>query len=115
MAVCVECESDIDVDEFDVDRDDLLSCPDCGANLRVVALSPVVLARDAQAEASGAASDDDDDDGDDDDGDDDDDDDGDDIDPSCGCSATPGAPGQGLPSLLSVLFLTGLGLRLRRR
>ena len=52
VAVCVECESDIDVDEFDVDRDDLLSCADCGANLRVVGLAPVVLARDAEAEPS---------------------------------------------------------------
>ena len=59
MAVCVECEADIDVDEFDVDRDDLLSCPDCGANLRVVELAPVVLARDAEAEASEEASEDD--------------------------------------------------------
>jgi hypothetical protein len=59
VAVCVECEADIDVDEFDVDRDDLLSCPDCGANLRVVELAPVVLARDAEAEASEEASEDD--------------------------------------------------------
>ena len=59
VAVCVECEADIDVDEFDVDRDDLLSCPDCGANLRVVALAPVVLARDAEAEPSEEASEDD--------------------------------------------------------
>ena len=59
VAVCVECEGDIDVDEFDVDRDDLLSCPDCGANLRVVALAPVVLARDAEAEPSEDDGDDD--------------------------------------------------------
>lgn len=59
VAVCVGCEADIDVDEFDVDRDDLLSCPDCGANLRVVALAPVVLARDAEAEPSEDDGDDD--------------------------------------------------------
>ena len=33
----------MDVDEFDVDRGDQLSCPECGANLEVVSLSPVEL------------------------------------------------------------------------
>lgn len=34
----------MDVDEFDVDQGDSLSCPECGANLEVVGLSPVELA-----------------------------------------------------------------------
>ena len=33
----------MDVDEFDVDRGDKLGCPECGANLEVVGLSPVEL------------------------------------------------------------------------
>lgn len=33
----------MDVDEFDVDRGDRLSCPECGANLEVVGVSPVEL------------------------------------------------------------------------
>lgn len=33
----------MDVDEFDVDRGDTLSCPECGANLQVIELSPVEL------------------------------------------------------------------------
>ena len=41
MATCVECDAGIDVDEFDVDRGDQLSCPECGTNLVVVSLSPV--------------------------------------------------------------------------
>ena len=44
MAICSACESDFDVDEFDVDRGDQLSCPECGANLVVSALSPLELA-----------------------------------------------------------------------
>ena len=44
MAACTQCAADIELDEFDVDRDDLLSCPDCGANLRVAVIAPVVLA-----------------------------------------------------------------------
>ena len=43
MATCTECEAEMDVDEFDVDRGDQLSCPECGANLEVVSLSPVEL------------------------------------------------------------------------
>ena len=45
MATCSACESDFDVDEFDVDRGDQLSCPECGANLVVSALSPLELER----------------------------------------------------------------------
>ena len=43
MAICSECEADIDVDEFDVDRGDQLSCAECGANLVVSGLSPIVV------------------------------------------------------------------------
>ncbi len=43
MAICSECEADVDVDEFDVDRGDQLSCSECGANLVVSGLSPLRL------------------------------------------------------------------------
>ena len=43
MATCCECETDFDVDEFDVERGDRLSCSECGANLVVAFLSPLVL------------------------------------------------------------------------
>ena len=43
MATCPECDADIDVDEFDVDKGDQLSCPDCGSNLEVISLSPIEL------------------------------------------------------------------------
>ncbi len=33
----------MDVDEFDVDRGDLLSCPLCGTNLEVLRIAPVEL------------------------------------------------------------------------
>ena len=68
MAACTQCAADIELDEFDVDRDDLLSCPDCGANLRVAVIAPVVLAPADEIEPLEEAGDDagDDDDGDDD-------------------------------------------------
>ena len=43
MTRCPECDTDIDVDEFDVDQGDELSCPECGSNLRVAAVAPVEL------------------------------------------------------------------------
>jgi len=43
MATCPECDAEIEVDEFDVDKGDQLSCPECGSNLEVVSLSPVEL------------------------------------------------------------------------
>ncbi len=64
MATCPECDAEIEVDEFDVDKGDQLSCPDCGTNLEVTSLSPLEL---------DLASDDEDDEDDDDDLDDDDD------------------------------------------
>ena len=33
MASCPECDAEIEVDEFDVDKGDQLSCPECGSNL----------------------------------------------------------------------------------
>ena len=44
MAICPECNSDLDLDEFDIDRGDALSCVECGSNLEVVALLPLELA-----------------------------------------------------------------------
>ena len=43
MATCPECDAEIEVDEFDVDKGDQLSCPECGSNLEVTSLSPLEL------------------------------------------------------------------------
>ena len=43
MATCPECDAQIEVDEFDVDKGDQLSCPECGSNLEVTGLSPIEL------------------------------------------------------------------------
>jgi lysine biosynthesis protein LysW len=56
MSICPECDFEIDVDEFDVDRGDTLECDNCGATLEVIGLNPIVFE---------AASDDDEDDKDD--------------------------------------------------
>ena len=43
MATCPECDAEMEVDEFDVDKGDQLSCPECGSNLEVIGLSPIEL------------------------------------------------------------------------
>src|SRR3954452_15809199 len=72
MATCPECDAEIEVDEFDVDKGDLISCPDCGSNLEVTSIAPVEL------ESVDEEDDEDDDEDDDDDLDEDDDDEDDD-------------------------------------
>ena len=41
MATCPECDFEIDVDEYDVDRGDTLECDNCGATLEVIGLNPI--------------------------------------------------------------------------
>lgn len=43
MAMCPECEADVEVDEDDVDKGDLISCPECGSHLEVTSVVPVEL------------------------------------------------------------------------
>jgi len=40
-AICPECDSPIDVDEYDVDIGDELTCSECGSLLRVANDSPL--------------------------------------------------------------------------
>jgi alpha-aminoadipate carrier protein LysW len=42
-ATCPECDSDIDLDETDVDIGDELSCSECGALLSVATIAPLEL------------------------------------------------------------------------
>jgi alpha-aminoadipate/glutamate carrier protein LysW len=43
MAMCPECEADVEVDEDDVEKGDLISCPECGSHLEVTSVVPVEL------------------------------------------------------------------------
>jgi hypothetical protein len=79
MAVmCPECDSEIDIDEMDVDVGDELSCSECGALIRVASDSPLELELADEDEDEDEDEDDDLDD-DDDDGDEDDEDDDEDA------------------------------------
>ncbi len=61
MATCPECDFEIDVDEYDVDKGDTLECDNCGVTLEVTGLAPIELELvpdDDEEEEEGAASDD---------------------------------------------------------
>jgi hypothetical protein len=73
-AICPECDSDIDIEESDVDVGDELTCSECGSLLRIVNDSPVEF----EVADDDDLDDDDEDEDDDDEEDDDDDDDEDD-------------------------------------
>ena len=51
LATCPECSAELDIDEFDVDRGDLLSCPECNQGLAVTSLSPLELEPALEEEA----------------------------------------------------------------
>ena len=50
LAVCPECDADIEMDEYDVDKGEIISCPECGVELEVVGLSPLELDRAAPSD-----------------------------------------------------------------
>ncbi len=40
---CPECESEIEIDDLDVDKGEVISCPECGVDLRVLSVGPIEL------------------------------------------------------------------------
>jgi alpha-aminoadipate/glutamate carrier protein LysW len=43
MVLCPECESNLDIEEDDVDEGEVVSCPECGTDFEVVTVSPLEL------------------------------------------------------------------------
>jgi alpha-aminoadipate carrier protein LysW len=43
MVYCLECETDLDIDEDEVDEGAVVSCPECGADFEVITVNPVEL------------------------------------------------------------------------
>jgi alpha-aminoadipate/glutamate carrier protein LysW len=43
MANCPECETDLDIEEDDIDEGEVVSCPECGTDFEVVTTSPLEL------------------------------------------------------------------------
>jgi alpha-aminoadipate carrier protein LysW len=43
MVLCPECETDLNVEEEEVDEGEIVSCPECGTDFEVVTTSPLEL------------------------------------------------------------------------
>ena len=41
MVLCPECETDLDVDEEEIEEGEIVSCPECGTDFEVVTTSPL--------------------------------------------------------------------------
>ena len=43
LPICPACEAEIELDELDVDKGEMIGCPECGADLLVSSVSPIQL------------------------------------------------------------------------
>ena len=43
MVLCPECETNLDVEEEDLEEGEVISCPECGTDFEVVTVSPLEL------------------------------------------------------------------------
>jgi alpha-aminoadipate carrier protein LysW len=64
VVTCPVCESDIDVDEEEVDEGEIVSCPECGTDFEVVTTDPLELSKIEEEEDEEADGDEENEDGD---------------------------------------------------
>lgn len=50
MVLCPECESDLDIEEDELDEGEIVSCTECGTDFEVVATNPLELNRVSEDE-----------------------------------------------------------------
>jgi alpha-aminoadipate/glutamate carrier protein LysW len=50
MVYCPECESDLDIEEDEVDEGEVVSCPECGTDFEIVTVNPIELKAVAEEE-----------------------------------------------------------------
>ncbi len=43
MSRCPECESDLELDGYDLDMGETLHCPECSTELKVTGLDPITV------------------------------------------------------------------------
>ena len=51
MVYCPECETDLDIEEDEVDEGAVVSCPECGSDFEVITVNPVELKKVGEDEA----------------------------------------------------------------
>jgi alpha-aminoadipate carrier protein LysW len=45
MVLCPECDTDLDIEEDEVDEGEIVSCPECGTDFEVVTTDPLELSK----------------------------------------------------------------------
>jgi alpha-aminoadipate/glutamate carrier protein LysW len=48
--LCPECETNLDIEEDDVEEGEIISCPECGTDFEVITVSPIELKAVDEAE-----------------------------------------------------------------
>ena len=43
MVLCPECDTDLDIEEDDLDEGDVVSCVECGSDFEVITANPLEL------------------------------------------------------------------------
>ena len=43
MVYCPECETDLDLEEDEMDEGEIVSCPECGSDFEVITVNPIEL------------------------------------------------------------------------
>jgi alpha-aminoadipate/glutamate carrier protein LysW len=51
MVTCPKCDSDIDVEEDELDEGDAITCDECGGTVKVLGLDPLELESEGEAAA----------------------------------------------------------------
>lgn len=50
MVLCPRCETDLDIEEDEVDEGEIVSCPECGTDFEVTTTNPLELTAVADEE-----------------------------------------------------------------
>jgi len=50
MVLCPECETDLDIEEDDIEEGDVVSCAECGSDFEVITTNPLELNKVAEEE-----------------------------------------------------------------
>jgi alpha-aminoadipate/glutamate carrier protein LysW len=48
--LCPECDTNLDIEEDDVEEGEIISCPECGSDFEVITVSPIELKAVDEAE-----------------------------------------------------------------
>ncbi|HEY1265360.1 MAG TPA: hypothetical protein VGF06_17650 [Terriglobales bacterium] len=43
MVSCPECDTNLDVEEDEVDEGEIVSCPECGTDFEIITVNPIEL------------------------------------------------------------------------